>query len=711
MKKEQNILEVSDFTLTTISEISDGFIDDYAIYKVNGSEEDEGHTLLTENLETGILYLDEDLKAFNGGFLFKDKYNNLYNTAKKKIYFKCGFEFEGDFDKPAFSLFDGFDEFEKKFKNYIYEIKKDKSEEEKKKLKNEIFEELKSKLEKFDMNNVILKNGKYFDRNMDYYYIHDNILEYYYNNEKLYEYRGFFQEIDEYNTIIIIPYGNYIYFKDNYEGENFYDTRIGKGKLQDDNNNKFYFFPKKTDINKLLKKIKDEDEYLFTVKDKRITLEKNRKNPNGYAEILIKDKNNEKVIYEILVKLSKDNKPIGNGIVKDKREGKLLLVNFDTNNIISNDVLDIIPKFVDEEEYNKYKIQKQKPKNKEYNMDPVNEIIPRKIDIKKEILKIDKLIEEINNIINKMEEKIQKIKIESLGIKDQQHSGECWLYSICQIISYANSRILGRKFDVFENLYDKISRDYTTLGKTNKQMEIIMDQYLPEYNLHYEKISNENIDGLKERLKRGIKCILTFDLNNKQWYNFKKYFDDTTIKQEDKLLSLDKLNQPINVNIEKPDETDGHALILFDIDENDNYIMVNSWGEKWGYKGTFKATRECFADTQAIYSVHWFENELKPEEIQVWNDFHDSMINLLENMKSIRCPKCKRSAHIDQYEVIGGRNNKLRCPFSSKCEFEINYDNDNYDFILEQLLTYDLFLEKDVNKKFALGLDRFKTIY
>ena len=709
MKKEKtfNILEVSDFTLTTISEISDRTIKNYAIYNKNKSET----VLKTYNLETGILYLNEDLKAFNGGFLFKDKYNNLYNTAKKKIYFKYGDEFEGDLDKPAFSLFDGFDEFEKKFKNYIDEIKKDKSEEEKKKLKNEIFEELKTKLEKFDMNNVILKKGKYFDSDMNYDYIHDNIFEYYYNNEKICEYHNFFQEIDEYHTIDIIPYGNYKDIRDNYEGEFFYDFRIGKGKLQDDNNNKFYFGLKEDDINESLEKIKDEDEYLFTVDDKRITLEKNRKNPDGYAEILIKDKNNEKLIYEILVKLSKENKPIGNGIVKDKREGKLLLVNFDTNNIISNDVLDIIPKFVDEEEYNKYKIQKQKPKNKEYNMDPVNEIIPRKIDIKKEILKIDKLIEEINNISNKMLEKIQKIKIESLGIKDQQRSGECWLYSICQIISYANSRILGRKFDVFENLYDKISRDYTTLGKTNREMEIIMDQYLPEYNLHYEKISNENIDELKERLKRGIKCILTFRLNNKQWYNFKKYFDDTTIKQEDKLLTLDKLNQPVNVNIEKPDETGGHALILFDIDENDNYIMVNSWGEKWGYKGTFKATRECFVDTQAIYSVHWFENELKPEEIQAWNDFHDSMINLLENMKSIRCPKCKRSAHIDQYEVIGGRNNKLRCPFSSKCEFEINYDNDNYDFILEQLLTYDLFLEKDVNKKFALGLDRFKTIY
>jgi len=148
MKKEKtiNILEVSDFSLATISDNSKGFIKNYAIYKVNGSEEDKGHTLFTKNLETGILYLDGDLKAFNGGFLFKDKYNNLYNTAKKKIYFNCGIEFEGDFDKPAFSLFEGFDEFENKFKNYIDEIKKDISKEYKMKLKIEIFEELKTNL-------------------------------------------------------------------------------------------------------------------------------------------------------------------------------------------------------------------------------------------------------------------------------------------------------------------------------------------------------------------------------------------------------------------------------------------------------------------------------------------------------------------------------------------------------------------------------------
>lgn len=501
-------------------------------------------------------------------------------------------------------------------------------------------------------------------------------------------------------------------FKDNYEGEVFYDIRIGKGKKQNDVNNKFYFFPESFDINEDLTKIKEDDDYiLYKIRDKRITLEKNKKNTNGFAEIIIKDKNNEKTIYEIIVKLSKENKLIGNGIVKDKREGKLLLVNFDNNNIISNNLFDVIPKYIDEEEYTQNKIQKQNPKFKDFNLDPVNEIIPYNIDIKKEILKIDKLINEINTIDKKMKEKIEKMKIESLGIRDQQYSGECWLYTIVQIILYANSRILGRKLYDFEKIYNKISMYFSTDSKTNKDMEIIMDDILPSYGLHYEKIKNENIDELREILKRGIKCILTFHLNNKQWHNFKKYYEDKSIKPEDKLLTLDILNQPINEEIKDPDKLGGHALILFDMDDEDNYTMVNSWGEKWGYKGTFKAKRECFLNTQVIYSVHWFENELKPEEIQTWNEFPELIINSLKEMKSIRCPICKRCAHIDKYEVVGNRNNKLRCPFKSKCEFEINYDNDNYDFILDQLITYDLITEKDVNKKFGLNFEFIKTIY
>ena len=41
-----------------------------------------------------------------------------------------------------------------------------------------------------------------------------------------------------------MSYGNYKDLKDNYEGEEFYNARIGKGKEKDYNNNKFFFSPK-----------------------------------------------------------------------------------------------------------------------------------------------------------------------------------------------------------------------------------------------------------------------------------------------------------------------------------------------------------------------------------------------------------------------------------------------------------------------------------
>ena len=232
MELNNNIFQVCDYTLETIT---------FTKYNYKGV----AAILYPYKLQTGILYLSEDLKEFNGGFIFKDNYNNLYVTYKKKIYFNNGDKFEGDFDKPAYSLFEGFDEFEIKFKNIIIELKKDINEEKKKKIKNEFIKELKAKLENFDINNVILKNGKLFYSDIEYDYIHDNIIEYFWDNEKYYESDNYFQEIDNEEHIInIMAYGNYKNFEDNYEGEDFYNVRIGKGKEKDDNNNKFFFFQK-----------------------------------------------------------------------------------------------------------------------------------------------------------------------------------------------------------------------------------------------------------------------------------------------------------------------------------------------------------------------------------------------------------------------------------------------------------------------------------
>ena len=85
-------------------------------------------------------------------------------------------------------------------------------------------------------------------------------------------------------------------------------------------------------------------------------------------------------------------------------------------------------------------------------------------------------------------------------------------------------------------------------------MEKIMNEIFPEHGLYYGKLQNENIDQLKEILKR-----LTFGLNYQQWNNFTKYYHDSSIEKKDKLLTLDILNESINENINEPDKTEGQC--------------------------------------------------------------------------------------------------------------------------------------------------------
>ena len=99
-----------------------------------------------------------------------------------------------------------------------------------------------------------------------------------------------------------------------------------------------------------------------------------------------------------------------------------------------------------------------------------------------------------------------------MGIKDQKFSGECWAYSLSQLICIANARKYGRPLEKFEEVYKNIITPLGKAGKTNKEMEKIMKDILPEYGLKFEKIDKNN---LKDYLKRGIKCLATFDLKKK----------------------------------------------------------------------------------------------------------------------------------------------------------------------------------------------------
>ena len=131
----------------------------------------------------------------------------------------------------------------------------------------------------------------------------------------------------------------------------FYGAQIGKGKLKYQENEKFYFFPEEFIFNEnyLEETETNEDNIFYKVRNEErlILIENNNAQKNNNpVTIIVKDRYNKKIIYQMEVRKEND-KLIGNGIVKDFRTGELFLVNFDTNNIISNDILKDIPQYKD----------------------------------------------------------------------------------------------------------------------------------------------------------------------------------------------------------------------------------------------------------------------------------------------------------------------------------------------------------------------------
>ena len=56
-----------------------------------------------------------------------------------------------------------------------------------------------------------------------------------------------------------------------------------------------------------------------------------------------------------------------------------------------------------------------------------------------------------------------------MGIKDQKFSGECWAYSLSQLICMANARKYGRPLEKFEEVYKNILHYLVKLVKQIKK--------------------------------------------------------------------------------------------------------------------------------------------------------------------------------------------------------------------------------------------------
>ena len=578
---------------------------------------------------------------------------------------------------------------EQKIKEGIDKMKKTYDEKDKDKIQNDFVKDLINGLENFDFKNFKFKNGKYhyygFKSN-EYYIIHDQKFEFYHDGVKIkegdfnYSYNYTFSDNKYYYYgIFIEAHGNIkIYDENNYEGEYFYNQKIGRGKIKDDKNEKFFC----QIINSH-----------YMLEDLIIIKKNDEERNNNLGIILVKDLNKE-IIYEINVKIINEKtyangeeytEPEGIGLVKDNRNGEILIVNFDNNNILSKNLQDL-SLFIDKQELEMNKKNKNNENSTQEQL--INQNSKKVInDI------INKTLENnnIENFANKINEKIVKEKIEKFGIQNQEYSGECWVYSLSEIIYMANARKYKRKLENFNEIYDGIVKDYGKTGKTNEEMEKIMRKILPSYGLSFEKVENEEI--LKDYIKRGIKCIATFNLNKKEWENFSDYFKT---KEENKLLTKEILEKPNN-NIENPDKITGHSVILTDIDDDNNYIFVNSWGKNWGNEGKFKSKKNCLKLT--FYAVYYTIDSLTQEEKNSWENLKTDIKIYFNEFKSIRCTKCGKSAEIEKFHFI--EPNKFKCPYLN-CIFEIK---ENSEFLFEQFMLYDLDRKRNEIKKSIMAFD------
>ena len=66
-----------------------------------------------------------------------------------------------------------------------------------------------------------------------------------------------------------------------------------------------------------------------------------------------------------------------------------------------------------------------------------------------------------------------------------------------------------------------------------------------------------------------------FNLKNKEWDNFSSYYNDKLIKENEKLLKKEILEKQNDKDIKDSDETEVHAIILYELDNDNNLIFIN----------------------------------------------------------------------------------------------------------------------------------------
>ena len=183
-----------------------------------------------------------------------------------------------------------------------------------------------------------------------------------------------------------------------------------------------------------------------------------------------------------------------------------------------------------------------------------------------------KFVDNFKYIDNDIDIKIDQVNLQNIihfkykfNTKNQIFE-TCWANAYSEAIFLANKRILGREIESFEtyreNLIKYSCRKYTDGADIADTRNEKIRKYFESKRLHFERIDEQEA---KEAFIKGRRFIVfQFDLNKKQWNNFKKFF----IKDKKGILTKDLNNK--DLKLEDMKEPEEHAVLLIDV--NNEYL-------------------------------------------------------------------------------------------------------------------------------------------
>lgn len=201
-----------------------------------------------------------------------------------------------------------------------------------------------------------------------------------------------------------------------------------------------------------------------------------------------------------------------------------------------------------------------------------------------------------NNNNSNYVDKLLKAKI----VKDKNPDNKCKLWNE-NINKIETNCMINYKFlyTIFKNFHNKLKHKslmlefedvYYIRNKNNNENKII------------EKIQNV-IDN-----KRYLVALSHYSINSL----FENVFTD--INRLDELIPSSKNRGYCN----NGNQITGHAIVITGYDDDNNFILKNSWGYKWGEFGKLKIKKDiflktlCVTDIYTINIINMIENETGP---------------------------------------------------------------------------------------------------